>query len=149
MDITEREHGEAHGQDDDKRAAYIAAITKAAEPTFWGYLGCKLEKAGSEEVIVSLDPLPHHLNLIGIVHGGVLSSLMDNTMGVAVMLKYPDRSSVTSNLNVHFVMPAKQERLIVMGRIVHETGRSITAESRISDSRGELVALSTASFRLK
>ncbi|MCM3129083.1 MULTISPECIES: PaaI family thioesterase [unclassified Paenibacillus] len=144
----DHEQEDARGQTDEQRE-YIESITKAAESTFWGYLGCKLEHAGSDEVVVSLDPLPHHLNLMGIVHGGVLSSLLDNTMGVAVMLKYPNRPSVTSNLNVHFVMPAKQEYLTVTGKIVHETGRSITAESRITNSRGELIALSTASFRLK
>lgn len=144
----DRGQEDAHSQTNEQRE-YLEAITKAAESTFWGYLGCKLEQAGNDEVIVSLDPLPHHLNLIGIVHGGVLSSLLDNTMGVAVMLKYPHRSSVTSNLNVHFVRPAKQEYLKVTGKIVHETGRSITAESRITNPRGELIALSTASFRLK
>ncbi|SDW06394.1 PaaI family thioesterase [Paenibacillus sp. PDC88] len=144
----DRGQEDAHSQTNEQRE-YLEAITKAAESTFWGYLGCKLEQAGNDEVIVSLDPLPHHLNLIGIVHGGVLSSLLDNTMGVAVMLKYPHRSSVTSNLNVHFVRPAKQEYLKVTGKIVHETGRSITAESRITNPHGELIALSTASFRLK
>lgn len=129
--------------------SYIEEMTRAAEPTFWGYLGCKLESASEEEVVVTLDAEPHHMNMMGIVHGGVLSSLMDNAMGIAVMLQRPGESTVTSNLNVHFVMPARGGRLYVTAHIVHQTHRSVTTESRITNERGELVALSTGSFRVK
>lgn len=129
--------------------SYIEEMTRAAEPTFWGYLGCKLESASEEEVVVTLDAEPHHMNMMGIVHGGVLSSLMDNAMGIAVMLQRPGESTVTSNLNVHFVMPARGGRLYVTAHIVHQTHRSVTTESRITNERGELVALSTGSFRVR
>lgn len=134
---------------DEEREAYIQAMTKAAEPTFWGYLGCKMESASEEEVVVTLDAQPHHMNMMGIVHGGVLSSLMDNAMGIAVMLDRPGESTVTSNLNVHFVTPAREGRLTVKANIVHRTRRSVTTESRITDGSGELVAISTGSFRVK
>ncbi|WP_249435876.1 PaaI family thioesterase [Paenibacillus sp. Marseille-Q4541] len=127
---------------------YIESMTKAAEPTFWGYLGCELTEIKEDEIIVTLQPEPHHLNLMGIVHGGVLSSLMDNAMGIAVMVRRPGESSVTSNLNVHFVKPAKNGPLTVTAKIVHETGRSLTTESRIVDRDQELVALGTGSFRI-
>ncbi|MCM3260872.1 PaaI family thioesterase [Paenibacillus lautus] len=131
------------------REAYIEAMTKAAEPTFWGYLGCKLASASSEAVVVTLDAQPHHMNMMGIVHGGVLSSLMDNAMGIAVMLERPGESTVTSNLNVHFVMPARAGVLTVTANIVHQTHRSVTTECRITNDKGELVAISTGSFRVK
>lgn len=132
-----------------KLKSYIEKMTKMAEPTFWGYLGCKIESASAEKVVVTLDAKSHHMNMMGIVHGGVLSSLMDNAMGIAVMLLRPGESTVTSNLNVHFVMPAREGRLFVTAHIVHQTHRSVTTESRITNERGELVALSTGSFRVK
>ncbi|KKO52675.1 PaaI family thioesterase [Paenibacillus sp. DMB20] len=149
MQNTNTESNLKAGQSEEEREAYIQAMTKAAEPTFWGYLGCQMESAGEEEIVVTLDAQPHHLNMMGIVHGGVLSSLMDNAMGIAVMLKRPGESTVTSNLNVHFVMPAKEGKLTVRAHIVHETRRSVTTESRITDGNGELVAISTGSFRVK
>ena len=149
MQNTNTESNLKAGQSEEEREAYIQAMTKAAEPTFWGYLGCKMESASEEEIVVTLDAQPHHLNMMGIVHGGVLSSLMDNAMGIAVMLKRPGESTVTSNLNVHFVMPAKEGKLTVRAHIVHETRRSVTTESRITDGNGELVAISTGSFRVK
>lgn len=149
MQNTNTESNLKAGQSEEEREAYIQAMTKAAEPTFWGYLGGKMESASEEEVVVTLEAQPHHLNMMGIVHGGVLSSLMDNAMGIAVMLKRPGESTVTSNLNVHFVMPAKEGKLTVRACIVHETRRSVTTESRITDGNGELVAISTGSFRVK
>ncbi|WP_106769331.1 PaaI family thioesterase [Paenibacillus faecalis] len=129
--------------------AYIQAMTKAAEETFWGYLGCKMESVTEEEVIVTLDAQSHHLNPMKIVHGGVLSSLMDNAMGIAVLLSRPGESTVTSNLNVHFLTPAKEGRLTVKANVVHSTKRSVTTESQITDENGELIAISTGSFRVK
>lgn len=134
---------------EEEREAYIQAMTKAAESTFWGYLGCKMKSATEEGVIVTLDAQRHHMNPMGIVHGGVLSSLMDNAMGIAVMLQRPGESTVTSNLNVHFVTPAREGLLTVKANIVHSTRRSVTTESRITDESGELVAISTGSFRVK
>lgn len=132
-----------------EREAYMESMSKAAEPTFWGYLGCKMESASREEVVVTLDTQPHHMNMMGIVHGGVLSSLMDNAMGIAVMLERPGESTVTSNLNVHFLTPAKEGRLTVRANILHRTKRSMTTESRITHENGELVAIGTGSFRVK
>lgn len=40
------------------------------EDSFWGHLGCKLEHLDQDEVVLSLEIKKHHLNLIGIVHGG-------------------------------------------------------------------------------
>ncbi|MFC7679126.1 PaaI family thioesterase [Paenibacillus sp. GCM10028914] len=133
----------------EEREAYMQAMSKAAEPTFWGYLGCEMESASEEAVIITLDTQPHHMNMMGIVHGGVLSSLMDNAMGIAVMMERPGESTVTSNLNVHFLTPAKEGRLTVKANIMHRTRRSMTTESRITHENGELVAISTGSFRVK
>ncbi|WP_054954803.1 PaaI family thioesterase [Paenibacillus dakarensis] len=136
-------------QREEEREAYIQEMSKAAEPTFWGYLGCEMESVSVEEVVITLDVQPHHMNMMGIVHGGVLSSLMDNAMGIAVMFNRPGESTVTSNLNVHFLTPAREGKLTVKAHIVHRTRRSMTVESRIIHENGELVAISTGSFRVK
>lgn len=149
MDPTHTNPDRKAGRPDCDMEAYVETMTKAAEPTFWGYLGCKLASVSPEAVVVTLDAQSHHMNMMGIVHGGVLSSLMDNAMGIAVMLKRPGESTVTSNLNVHFLMPARAGLLTVTASIVHQTHRSVTAECKITNGKGELVAISTGSFRVK
>lgn len=123
-------------------------LADAAEATFWGYLGCKLERMADDQVIISLEVKPHHLNIIGIVHGGVLSSLLDNAMGLAVMAVRPEEKAVTTNLNVLFVAPMKETKLIVKAEIVHQSRKMITTQGTITDHEGNLSAIGSGSFRV-
>lgn len=116
--------------------------------TFWGFLGCEFISGNGQEVKIALDAKKHHTNSLGIVHGGVLTSLMDQAMGmVATAAKNVD-ACVTTNMNVHFVSPMKQGRLTVTAIVIHEAGRSLTTEARIHDSEGTLGCISTGSFRV-
>lgn len=119
-----------------------------AKGTFWDYLGCETLTAEPGHVVLKLDAGRHHLNAIGIVHGGVLSSLLDNAMGLATMLARPDENTVTSNLNVNFVAPLQVGELRVTAEIVHETRRSITCTGRVMDAEGKLGSLALATFRV-
>lgn len=139
---------EGFAQLNEQRETYIQSMAEAAMETFWGYLGGEVESVTNHQVVLSLLPKKHHMNMIGIVHGGVLSSLLDNAMGVAVMLERPHESTVTSNLNVHFVAPAKEGKLTVTAAIIHAARRSLTAEARIIDAAGQLVTLGTGTFRV-
>ncbi|WP_442601171.1 PaaI family thioesterase [Paenibacillus sp. KN14-4R] len=128
--------------------AYLQQIYELAERTFWGFLGCKIESLDQGIVKISLEAQPHHLNIIGIVHGGVLSSLMDNAMGLAVILARPEDKSVTANLNMHFVAPMSEGKLIVTAEIVHQSRRSITTYGTVMNEQGQLGAMGTGSFRI-
>jgi uncharacterized protein (TIGR00369 family) len=127
---------------------WMQQLAQAAEPTFWGFLGCKMESMDERGVIISLEVVPHHLNIIGIVHGGVLSSLLDNAMGIAVMAARPGEKAVTTNLNVQFVAPMKETKLIVSANIVHQSRKMITTHGTITDAEGNLSAVGTGSFRI-
>ncbi|MFC0214643.1 PaaI family thioesterase [Paenibacillus chartarius] len=123
---------------------------EAAEPTFWGYLGCRFVSAEQDgsRVVIGLDIQPHHLNMLGIIHGGVLSSLLDNAMGIAVMLARPDSKVVTTNLNVHFVSSLRGGKLTVSAEIVHQSRRMITATGSVYGEAGQLTAMGTGTFRI-
>lgn len=116
--------------------------------TFWEYLGCEVVTAEPGKVVLKLDAGRHHMNAINIVHGGVLSSLLDNAMGLATMLARPGENTVTSNLNVHFVAPLHEGELRVTADIVHETRRSITCTGQVFGADGKLGSLATATFRV-
>ncbi|ANE47760.1 thioesterase [Paenibacillus swuensis] len=127
---------------------YIERLESKAKHTFWGTLGCRLDHLDARKVTVSLDAEERHLNLIGIVHGGVLSSLLDNAMGVLVMSARPKNSSVTTNLNVHFMHPLKEGRLLVTAELLHETNSILTVYGEIRDEAGQLGTMGTGSFRI-
>ncbi|MFC5453026.1 PaaI family thioesterase [Paenibacillus aestuarii] len=126
----------------------LQRLASAAEPTFWGFLGCEFVGLENGTVTIALDAKPHHLNPLGIVHGGVLSSLLDNAMGIVVMTARPDEKSVTTNLNVHFVSPLNEGRMLVTAEIVHQSRKMITTQGRVTDTEGNLCAMGTGTFRV-
>ncbi|MCY9696979.1 PaaI family thioesterase [Paenibacillus alginolyticus] len=128
-----------------KRLQQLAA---SAEPTFWGYLGCEFVSMQDNIIAIALEAKTHHLNPIGIVHGGVLSSLLDNAMGIVVMMARPEDKVVTTNLNVHFVAPLYEGRLVVTAELVHQSRKMITTQGRVFDREGNLGTIGTGTFRV-
>lgn len=111
-------------------------------------MGVELVAATDQYVEIGIFVMPHHLNLMGIVHGGVLSSLLDNAMGAIILIAAPKERTVTSNLNVNFLAPAQEGFLTATGEILHRSRRSITAQARVEDAARQLVCIATGTFRV-
>lgn len=126
----------------------LKKMFERAKGTFWEYLGCELHSLQPNKVIVSLELKQHHSNPLGIVHGGVLSTMLDNAMGIAAMLAKPQEKMVTSNLNVHFVSPLKSGKIYATGEVIHQSLRSITVTGSVTDEQGQLATYGTGSFRV-
>lgn len=75
-------------------------------------------------------PRAEHQGYEGIVHGGILSALLDEAMAkLAFSLGIP---AVTAEMTVKFKSPlAPGEEIVVTGRIIKETRRLIEAEATI------------------
>ncbi len=81
-------------------------------------------------------PKENHQGYEGIVHGGILSALLDEAMAkLAFSLGTP---AVTAEISVRFESPASPgEELSVSGKLMHETHGLIQAEAKIE--RGPLL----------
>jgi uncharacterized protein (TIGR00369 family) len=81
-------------------------------------------------------PKEVHQGYEGIVHGGILSALLDEAMAkLAFSLGTP---AVTAEISVKFESPASPgEELNISGKLMHETHRLIQAEAKIE--RGPLL----------
>ena len=108
---------------------------------FYRWAGIELTDAAPGQAEVSFDAGPHHLNLQGLVHGGVLATLADTAMGLAVRTHLePGRRHVTVNLAVEFLAPGRAGRIVARGRSV-KIGRQLGfAEADVVDARGRLLA---------
>ncbi|MGO4532892.1 PaaI family thioesterase [Paenibacillus sp. 2TAF8] len=115
---------------------------------FWGFLGCRYLKGSNQEVQIALTAGEHHTNSMGIIHGGVLTSLMDQAMGMVAAAAMEVDSCVTTNLNVHFLAPMRQGELVVTSTVLHQAGRSITTQAEVRDAAGTLGCMATATFRM-
>ncbi len=92
--------------------------------------------AGERTIRAAFIPSDRHQGYEGIVHGGILSSLLDEAMAkLTFNLGIP---ALTAEMTVKFRNPAAPgNTLIVSGYIVEETKRLIRAEARIE--RGPVV----------
>jgi acyl-CoA thioesterase len=82
-------------------------------------------------------------NAMLIVHGGVIATLMDTAMGSAVYTMLPDGALYTTlEFKVNFVrtLALDADTVSCEARTVHVGRRTATAEARVTDSAGALVA---------
>ena len=98
---------------------------------------------------IGFDGKPEFCNPAGFIQGGILSAMMDDSMGPAVFVMSEGRSyTSTINLNVSFIAPARPGPLFVEARVA-QLGKSIAfMHAKLMDEAGTALALGSASARL-
>ena len=94
-----------------------------------------------------MDVLDRHVNLQGLVHGGMLAILADTACGLSIRSAMePGRLHVTTDLDIHFLAPAEPGTLFGRGKAI-KVGRSLAfAEASIEDAEGRLLAQAQSRF---
>lgn len=110
---------------------------RLAGSPFHTWLGVEVVDAGDGWVRVAIDAGDEHINLQGLVHGGLLATLADTAMGLALRTSLePGRRHVTIAMHVQFLRPGTPGRVEATGRAVR-VGRSVGhAEASLVDERG-------------
>jgi len=93
----------------------------------------------------------HLFGLTGTVHHGLVSALLDAAMGTAVMTTLDAATSyVTSALSVHLTraISVRSTKILAEGWVVHRGSRLVTAEARLNDEHGRLLAHGSATCAL-
>lgn len=104
-------------------------------------LGLEIISCENGEAVIELNLTDQHLNLRGIAHGGVLCTLLDDTIGWAVISALEPKTVVTTaDLTIHFLRPAKLGRLRGVGRVIRRGRRLVVGEGTIYDEAGKEVA---------
>lgn len=85
----------------------------------------------------------------GVLHGGVVSTILDESMGRAIFWSL-GTPAVTVSLRVRFVSPMETGKIyVVRGRVTQPAGELVRAEAQLT-SRDEstVLAVAAASFRI-
>jgi uncharacterized protein (TIGR00369 family) len=98
--------------------------------------------------VVAMHSIPdfRHYNPIGSVHGGYAATLLDSAMGLAVHSMLPAGSGYTTlEFKVSFIRGMTKDTGPVRteGKVLNVGRRAATAEARITDSKGRLLAHAT------
>jgi uncharacterized protein (TIGR00369 family) len=119
------------------RDGTLPAPPFAVETDIW------LVEVESGRVVFEAQPSARFYNPLGTVHGGWIATLLDSAMGCAVhSVLRAGQAYTTVDMSVSFVRPVFERtgKLRCEGKIVHPGGRIATAEGRVWDEAGTLLA---------
>jgi uncharacterized protein (TIGR00369 family) len=97
-------------------------------------------------VVIHSTPGFRHYNPIGLVHGGYAATLLDSAMGLAVHTMLPAGTGYTTlEFKISFIKGMTRDTGPVRteGRTLNVGRRTATAEARITDAKGRLLAHAT------
>lgn len=109
-------------------------------------LGYDVAEVESGRVVVTAEPNDTHLNPSGTVHGGLAATLLDSCMGLALWSTLDKGvSQTTLEFKISLVRPITPETGLIRAEgVVLNRGRRVgTAEGRITDNAGRLLAHGT------
>jgi uncharacterized protein (TIGR00369 family) len=100
---------------------------------------------GASRLVVEVDE--RHFNPAGAVHGGMLATLVDATMGAAVRSTLEGEAPATSQLTLTYLRPGKGGRLVVTAE-VSKRGDSLTMCEAEVEQDGRTLVHALATFAL-
>ncbi len=98
------------------------------------------------KVVFEGEPTEDHLNPLRTVHGGYAATLLDSCMGCAVHSTLPaGKTYTTLELKVNYIraMRPGEGKVQAIGEVIHVGRSTATAEGRLIDAKGRLVAHGT------
>lgn len=124
-----------------------------SDSPFHGLLGITMAEWREGHAVLHCRAEPHHANRGGIVHGGVMLSLLDQVNAFAgLFCAAPGRrrSAVTLDLDARFTAPGRIGALLVaQGRLV-TAGRAVFfAQGEVRDEDGALLAFGGSTHRFR
>jgi uncharacterized protein (TIGR00369 family) len=124
-----------------------AALSQDSDAPYIGdLLGMVLELLEYGKVVFALQTRPDFANPLGTTHGGICATLLDSVMGCAVHSTMDAGvGCATLELKINYIRPVPTDgrRLTATGTTIHVGRTTATAEGRVVDEQGRLVAHAT------
>ena len=116
---------------------------------FLDHLGAVPEFAENGKSRITLNMRPEHKNSFGVVHGGVIMTLLDFVMAAAARsaMDHP-LGAITIDMTISFLRPSVG-KIAVEGTVL-KSGKSINyCEAVVLNEAGEITAKSSGTFVLR
>lgn len=115
-------------------------------------LGWKLVAVNPDEgtIEVAFTATDAFLNPAGVVQGGFLAAMLDDTLGPALVAGLdPGDFAPTTDLHVQFLRSVKPGRLLGRGRVVRRGRDAGFLAGELLDEEGAVVAVATATAQIR
>lgn len=101
----------------------------------------------NDELVALFKPLDEHQSYPGRLHGGMAGTILDETIGRAIMIKDPTTWGVTVELNVKYKKPVPlNEELKVVGRITKDSSRLFEGTGELLLANGEVAVTAQGKY---
>lgn len=123
-----------------------AAHGDGGRPSIGRLLGMSPRTIDEGSVSFALTPRPDFSNPLGTMHGGICATLLDSVTGCAIHTTLPAGVGYTTlELKINYIRTVRltDGELIGTGTVIHRGRRTATAEGRVLNAAGKLVAHAT------
>lgn len=117
---------------------------------FPNFLGMRFEEVRLEYGRLSLPYRPEFNQPAGMVHGGVIASVIDTVVVLPLLsgLDSPPRKLLTIDLHVHYFDAAIEEDLVAEGWVKRRGRSTAFVGAEVSTASGKLVAEGNMAYRI-
>lgn len=112
-------------------------------------LGLRLA-TGPDGARVTMQVGPDHTNRHGMMHGGLIATVLDTAMGATASWLRGEGGAIpfsTITMTVNFVAPMPMGQIIAEGRVIGGGFKTVFVEARAHSETGTLVAQATGTFK--
>jgi len=115
-------------------------VTESRSPA-GNWLGFVLEHIAAGEVTLNLEVRPEMANPYGNIHGGMMSLVIDEAIGWAVVSMGTEQHYTSLTLNVDFLYAVRQgERMRAKAQVLRKGKKIINVECHVYDMEGRVLA---------
>ena len=116
-----------------------------ADIPFAGHCGIEAIEVAEGRTRLRVEVRPEHMNNLGIVHGGLICTLLDIAMGTAAR-RAVGNPVMTLDMQVGFISPGRGE-MIGEGRVLRAGRSLIFCEADVRSATGDLIAKASGLFK--
>ena len=132
---------------DEHEEDHVATVS-ALHDGWMESMGARFVKVTRSEVIAELDVGPRHHQPLGMVHGGVLSGLVETVTSVGCGIDAMSRGKLSVGVENHtsFLHAVRRGRIRAIARAISRGSRTQVWQADVEDDRGRIVATGRVRF---
>ncbi|PKM77834.1 MAG: PaaI family thioesterase [Firmicutes bacterium HGW-Firmicutes-15] len=114
---------------------------------YWKHMNMKTVASDDGKIRLVMDITENLKQFYGNIHGGVIASLLDSTIAVAVNQQLdPGEGASTVEIKLNYFRPVSEGQLWGEGKVIQKGKKIIVGQGEIKDDAGRMVAFGTATF---